>query len=117
MGDAPALATALGLGVRPYSSSWLTVDIDVISYYLLRKNPADSRWDFAGIHQLRVPVSFAPVRGIWFWLGPTVSVSTVDSDSHLQKLALFGSSRLTNAGNTDTVVRLWPGLSLGARFF
>jgi hypothetical protein len=114
---APALATALGIGVRPFSSARLSVDIDLITYSLFRKNPADSRWDFANIQQLRVPVSLAPIRGIWFWLGPTLSVSVVNGDSHLQKLALIGSTRLTHAGTTDTVVRMWPGLSLGARFF
>jgi hypothetical protein len=117
MGDTPAFATALGIGARVYSSSWLTVDLDALSYGLMRKNPEVSRVDFASIHQLRVPVSFAPVPGIWFFVAPSVSVSVADLDSHLfnQKFALFGSQRLTSA-NSDTTIRIWPGLSVGARF-
>jgi hypothetical protein len=116
MGDAPALATAVGMGFRPFSASRFTVDIDALSYGLMRKNPEDSKWDFASIHQLRVPVSFAPVPRVWIFIAPSVSVSVVEASSSLQKLALFGSTRLTSAG-ADTVVRIWPGLSAGVRFF
>lgn len=118
MGDLPAFATTLGIGVRVYSSSSLTVDIDALSYGIMRKNPDVSRIDFASIHQLRVPVSLSPVKGIWFFVAPSVSVSTVERDSHLwqEKLALFGSQRLSSA-DADVTVRIWPGASVGARFF
>jgi hypothetical protein len=117
MGDTPAFATALGIGVRPYSGSRLTVDIDVITYGLMRRDTAASTWDFATLNQLRVPVAFAPLPKIWVWVAPTLSVSVANVDSNLQKLALFGSQRLTSSDNTETAVRIWPGLSVGARFF
>jgi hypothetical protein len=116
LGDTPAFAWVLGFGVRVASSSWLTVDIDALSYGLLRKNPDNGRADLASIHQLRIPVSFAPLPGVWLFVAPSVSVSLVERDSHLQKVALFGSQRLTN-DDSSTTARIWPGLSLGARFF
>jgi hypothetical protein len=118
MGDNPAFATALGLGVRVYSSSFLTIDIDALTYGLMRKNPDASRVDFASIHQLRVPISLAPVKGVWFFIAPSVSVSLAERDSHMwqEKFALFGSQRLSSA-NADVTVRIWPGASVGARFF
>jgi hypothetical protein len=43
-------------------------------------------------------------------------VPIAEPESHLQKVALFGSERVTN-DNAVINVRIWPGLSLGARFF
>jgi len=116
MGDTPAFAWTFGIGVRVVQLSWMTVDIDALGYGLLRKNPETGRADMASIQQLRIPVSFAPVRGFWLFVAPTVSVSIGDPESHLQKVALFGSERVTS-DTADVNVRIWPGLSLGARFF
>ena len=118
MGDNPAFATSLGFGVRVFSSSFLTIDIDALTYGLMRKKPDVSRVDFASIHQLRVPVSFAPVKGLWFFIAPSVSLSMVERDSHMfqEKFALFGSKRLSS-DNADVTIRIWPGASVGARFF
>jgi hypothetical protein len=116
MGDTPAFAWTLGFGVRVVHLSWLTVDLDALGYGLLRKNPDNGRADMTSIQQLRIPVSFAPLRGVWLFVAPTLSLSIVDPDSHLQKVALLGSQRLTNDGAAVNV-RIWPGLSIGARFF
>lgn len=116
MGDTPAFAWTFGLGVRVANLPWLTVDIDAVGYGLLRKNPENGRADYASIQQLRIPVSLALVRGVWLFVAPSLSVSIADRDSHLQKLGLFGSERVTN-DNAELNVRIWPGLSLGARFF
>lgn len=116
MGDTPAFAWSFGIGVRVVRMPWLTVDLDGVAYGLIRKNPDGGKADFASIHQLRVPVSFAPIPGFWLFVAPTLSVSLVDDGSHLQKLALFGSERLSNDGDS-VAVRIWPGLSLGVRFF
>jgi hypothetical protein len=116
MGDTPAFAWTLGIGVRVLSFNWLTVDIDALGYGLLRKNPENGRADMASIQQLRIPVSFALLRGVWLFVAPSVSVSIVETESHLQKLALFGSDRVT-ADDASTTVRIWGGASLGARFF
>jgi hypothetical protein len=118
MGDNPAFTAALGLGVRVFSSSFLTIDIDALSYSLMRKKPDVSRVDFASIHQLRVPISLAPVKGVWFFIAPSLSVSMAERDSHLfqEKFALFGSKRVSS-DNADVTIRIWPGASVGARFF
>jgi len=116
MGDTPAFAWTFGIGVRVIHMSWLTVDIDALGYGLLRKNPENGRADMTSIQQLRIPFSFAPIRGVWLFVAPTMSVSIAEPDSHLQKVALFGSQRVTN-DTADVNVRIWPGLSFGARFF
>jgi uncharacterized protein YjbI with pentapeptide repeats len=116
MGDTPAFAWTLGFGVRVVSYSWLTVDIDALGYGLLRKNPETGRADMASIQQLRIPISFAVLRGVWLFVAPSFSVSIAETESHLQKVALFGSDRVT-ADDASTTVRLWGGASLGARFF
>jgi hypothetical protein len=47
-----------------------------------------------------------------------VSVSLAERDSHLFQtdFGLFGSERLS-AVDADVTVRIFPGISLGARFF
>jgi uncharacterized protein YjbI with pentapeptide repeats len=118
MADGPAFATAFGIGVRLFAAERLTIDLDVVSYNLFRQDPESSSFDFASIHQLRAPVSFALLRGVWIFVAPSVSVSLAERDSHLFKtnFGLFGSERVSSV-DSDVTVRIWPGLSAGLRFF
>jgi hypothetical protein len=116
MADSPAFAMTLGIGARLYNTSWLTVDLDALSYGIVHTDPNGGAAEWVNLQQLRVPVSFAPLRGVWLFVAPSVSVSVIDKDSHMQKLALIGSKRVTS-DDSDTNVRIWGGLSLGLRFF
>ena len=118
MSGAPALSAALGFGFRVVSAEPISLDIDLLSYSLLRKEVDRSRFDFGAIHQLRVPLSISLIRGVAIFIAPTLSVSVAQRDSNLGgDLALYKSTRLTRSAQSDWQVRIWPGLSLGLRFF
>jgi hypothetical protein len=118
MGGSPAFSAAFGFGFRVLRAGPLTVDIDALSYGLMRRNAAADRLDFASINQLRVPFTLTLVRGVALFLAPSFSVSLADTTSNLSgDLALYNTTRMTRGTDSDWQVRMWPGLSLGMRFF
>lgn len=117
MAGSPAFSAAFGFGFRVLHAGILTVDVDALTYGLMRRNSERDRLDFASIHQLRVPFTFSFVRGVGLFIAPSVSVSMADSQSNLAgNLALYDSTRLIRDANSDWQLRLWPGLSIGLRF-
>jgi len=118
MAGGPAFTAAYGFGFRVVGTQPVQVDVDAVSFGLMRKDTDSSRIDFASIHQLRIPVTFRFVRGFGAFIAPSVSVSLINTESSLGgELALYKTTRLTQPANTDWHVRIWPGLSLGLRFF
>lgn len=117
MADTPAFSAAFGFGFRALRAAPVGVDVDLLAYGLMARDPNHDRFNFAGIYQLRVPITLAIVRGVAVFIAPSVSVSLTDTDSHLQELALYKTTRLTSAQGAAWVVRIWPGASLGLRFF
>lgn len=117
MSGSPALSATFGFGLRVLHAGPLSVDIDALAYGLMRHDAARDRMDFASIFQLRIPLTFTFVRGVGLFVAPSVSISLAESDSILnQNLALYPSVRLTPDTQSDSGVRLWPGLSVGLRF-
>jgi hypothetical protein len=115
--DGARYAVVFGLGFRPYQSRWWSVDIDGLTHVVTGRDPVRSSTDIALVHQLRLPISFYLLPGLALFIAPSVSVSTTEHDSAIQKVALLGSTRLTDAGSQGWVVRIWPGASVGLRLF
>lgn len=117
MGNRPAFSVAYGFGFRVLERNLVALDIDLVAYGLMARDPDSNRFNFAGIYQLRFPITITVVRGVALFIAPSVSVSAADSDSHLQDPALYKTTRLSPSGDPNWHVRIWPGASLGLRFF
>ena len=117
MGDTPAFAAAFGIGFSALRAQPISLDVDLVAYGLMARDPNQNRFNFAGIYQLRIPITLGIVRGVAVFVAPSVSVSMADTDSHLQDLALYKTTRLTSSQGAAWVVRIWPGASIGLRFF
>ena len=66
---------------------------------------------------LRAPIAWRIIPEIAVFVSPAINVSVAEADGNLiADPALYGSARLTKAG-AKTRVRLWPGFTIGARFF
>jgi hypothetical protein len=115
--DRTVVAPTYGVGVRVVQNTRLFVDVDALGYGLFVYDTAQSKFDFAGIVQLRVPVSLRLTREIALFVAPALNVSlAATEDNLLVDPALYGSARLTDPG-ADITMRMWPGFSIGARFF
>jgi hypothetical protein len=113
----PLLAAAYGLGVRVATPGDFFVDVDAIAYGLFIHDSARRRFDTSTIAQLRVPIGWQLTAAVSVFLAPSLNVSVADADRNLLAAPdLFGSRRLSHSG-ASTSVRMWPGLSVGARFF
>jgi hypothetical protein len=93
------------------------VDVDALGYTLLAHNSDKDRVDMASIVSLRVPIGWRATREIALFVAPALNLSIIDeTDNVLADPSLIGDVRLTRKTANPTV-RMWPGISLGARFF
>lgn len=109
-GDTSRAIVSYALGVRPFSSSFLRVDIDAFSQLYLSTDMANRNTSVSG---LRVPVTAMLVRGFGVVVAPSYQVLVTDEPNVFTKSA-FGDTRLHE--NSDRRVMGYPGLTLGLRY-
>jgi hypothetical protein len=125
--DIGVLSAAFGLGVHLAETKYVFADLDTLAYFLFMPSHLTKTFDFdgnvtrskgiAGVFSLHVPIGWRITSGIAVFAAPAVDVSVADANGNLlANPSLIASTRLTRA-NTTPEVRLWPGLSVGARFF
>jgi hypothetical protein len=110
-------AFAYGLGARVHESSSMYVDIDGVGYLLLSGEENQQTPDVGSILQLRAPIGFRLMPAFSLFVSPSLSVSVArnDADNALRDPSFYGA-RMTTAGS-PVASSIWPGVSLGARFF
>lgn len=109
-------AFAYGLGARAHDGESFFLDLDAVGYGLLAGTTGSGKPTFGSILQLRVPLGWRIARSFSLFMSPELNVSVARTESDvLREPGLFGA-RLTKT-SSPTISYLWPGLSLGARFF
>jgi hypothetical protein len=110
-------AFAYGFGARVHQSGSLYIDVDGVGYGLLSGDETQDSPDFGSILQLRVPIGFRLARGVSLFVSPSLNISAArnDPDNALRDPSFYGA-RVTTSGS-EVASYIWPGLSLGARFF
>jgi len=110
-------AFAYGLGARVHESASLYLDVDVIGYGLVLGEDASDNPDFGSILQLRVPIGFRLSPSVSLFASPALNISVARNkdDNGLRDPSFYGA-RVTSAGS-DVASSIWPGVTLGARFF
>lgn len=120
-------AFAWGIGARMHDARPWQVDVDAVAYGLLSSQPKTgtsttesasaegNEANLASILQLRVPIAYRLTPAVSLFAAPALNVSIGRSDEELADPGFYGAE-LTNDSSDETVT-IWPGLSLGARFF
>jgi hypothetical protein len=97
-----------GLGGHAPVTERAFVDVDLLFHLL-----PDAGFSHAAyVQQLRVIGGFRLVDAVAVYAGPTVSVSTAPPGMDES----FGAFGTTVANRGDTILRWWPGATVGARF-
>ncbi len=110
-------APAYGIGVRFADHPVVSVDLDALSQWFLLFDEDRNAVDHAFIGTLRLPVAFRLTSWFALFAAPSFNVSIAEGrDSRLRDPTPLDSKRLSKVG-ASTEFRVWPGLSLGARFF
>ncbi|HKP59072.1 MAG TPA: hypothetical protein VJV78_20260 [Polyangiales bacterium] len=114
----PVLAPAFGLGGRAVDSKRWFLDIDAIAYGLFVRDEDNDEWDTAILSQLRIPIGFRITPKIAIFAGPAFNVLVADHEDNTNLLSDFSLYGSFGPYGSDTVkVQMWPGFTLGARFF
>lgn len=118
-GEAP-LSYGLGVGWRAAISDRTDFSLDLTATTVVGGGTDWSWRDQYNLFKLRPMLSVDVFDGIALFGGPTVTL-LVDADSHgsssdVDELALIGGWELTDEGD-DATVGIWPGFTVGARFF
>jgi hypothetical protein len=111
------IAPVYGIGGRALETARFMVDVDLLGYGLFLRDDAQNELDDAFIGTLRVPIAYRFFPEFALYVSPALNVSVGAADNNLlHDPPLVGNARLTRAGAT-TEVRIWPGFTIGARFF
>jgi hypothetical protein len=110
-------APVYGIGVRVAEATHVYADIDLLAHLLMTEDERDDRLDLASIFQVRAPIALRFTREIALWVSPTLSVALADADDETIADPLFYDSVRLTKQLAPLSVHLWPGLSIGARFF
>ncbi len=116
-GDLP-LAYGLGFGWRTDIGSRAEFSLDATATTVMGGSDEWSWDDQYNLFKLRPMLSFDLVDGVALFGGPTATV-LVDNDeqnANLDDLVLIDGWRFTDKGERPTVA-IWPGFTVGARFF
>lgn len=110
-------AFAYGIGARLHGTEALLVDLDAVGYGLVVAEDTPNNPDFGAILQLRVPIALRLSPAVALFVSPSLSVSAArnHANNSLEDPSLYGT-RLTSPRGAASAY-IWPGLSLGARFF
>jgi hypothetical protein len=115
--DRAVFAPSFGMGVSAARERHFFVDIDLLSTWLFYHDGAQNEFDGALIGSLRVPVGFRFTPEIALFISPSINVAVAHRETNsLEDPSLVGGARLTPADD-DVLVRLWPGIAAGVRFF
>jgi hypothetical protein len=109
-------AFAYGFGLRAHDGSELFVDIDAVCYGLRAQKAREGRFHFGSILQLRVPVGYRLSPTVALFASPALNVSVARTEDNILRDPSFYGARMTTDGS-PTTASIWPGVSLGARFF
>jgi hypothetical protein len=114
----PVFAASYGIGARVFNSTRCFVDIDAMTYAMFVHDDPNNEIDYAMLNQLRVPIGFRILPEVAVFVGPAFNVSVAEGGpgNLLADPSLYGSSRASQS-SSDVTVRLWPGFTVGARFF
>jgi hypothetical protein len=108
---------AYGIGVRVIEQQKLFTDVDALAQLMVTQDPFGGGADLSTIVQLRVPIGYRLSRTVALFASPALSVSIAKvNDPLVAEPVFYDGIRLTNE-NASERVALWPGVSLGARFF
>jgi hypothetical protein len=110
-------AFAYGLGARAFQSQALFLDVDAVAYGLVSGDDTQENPDFGSIMQLRVPIGFRLQSWFALYVSPALNLSVArnDENNSLRDPSFYGASVTTKG--SDVVSYIWPGVTLGARFF
>jgi hypothetical protein len=109
-------AFAYGLGARVHETGTFHIDVDALGYGLITEGETQENVDFSSILQLRVPLGFRVAQQISLVVSPALNVSVARSKDNTLRDPSFYGARMTTAGSSVTSL-IWPGVTLGARFF
>jgi len=111
------VAFAYGFGARVHESSSMYVDIDGVGYLLFTGDESQETPDVGSIVQLRAPIGLRLMPKFSLFVSPSLNVSVArnDADNTLRDPSFYGA-RMTTTGSS-VASSIWPGVSLGARFF
>ena len=109
-------AFSYGLGVRAHESRSLSVDVDLLGYGLVMQGETGDNPDFGSILQVRVPLGFRLAPDVSLVVGPALNVSVARTQDNALSDPSFYGARMTSAGSPVTS-SIWPGVTVGARFF
>jgi len=111
------LSPVFGIGGRVIQKPKWTMDVDLLNYWLVLHDSQQNEVDYASIGTLRIPVAYRLTSEFAVFVSPALNVSwAFTEDNMLSDPSLVGGARLTRRG-ANQLVRLWPGFTLGLRFF
>jgi hypothetical protein len=109
-------AFAYGIGARIHESNALFIDVDAIGYGLMAQKEREDRFNFGSILQLRVPIGYRITPSVAVFASPSLNVSVARTKDNFLREPGFYGARMT-ADDAAATASIWPGVSLGARFF
>jgi hypothetical protein len=105
-----------GFGARLHAGASTYVDVDALGYGLVVAGESGNP-DFASILQLRVPIGLRVDSWLSFYVSPALNISVArNHENNSIRDPSFYGARVTSSG-ASAVSYIWPGVTLGARFF
>lgn len=110
-------AFAYGFGARAFQSQSMFLDVDAVAYGLVSGDETQDNPDFGSIMQLRVPIGFRLESWFALYVSPALNLSVARNHENnaLRDPSFYGASVTTKG--SDVASSIWPGVTLGARFF
>lgn len=111
------LSPVFGVGGRVVQAPRWTVDLDALSHWLFLDDAEQDEIDAAFIGTLRVPIAYRFTSEFAVFVSPALNVSWADTrDNMLSDPSLLGGEKLPRQ-SANWLMRIWPGFTLGVRFF